>query len=115
MDGIISTWKNFRDFSGRSGRREFWMFFLFNLVVTIVLSALDRALWHGDTQILGFVYSLAVIVPGLAVAVRRLHDTGRSGWWALLGIIPFLNLILLVLCALRGEDGTNAYGPPPAA
>ncbi|MEV7199009.1 DUF805 domain-containing protein [Streptomyces griseoluteus] len=111
MHWYVDVLKKYAVFSGRARRQEYWMFFLFNLIITIVLAIVDSAL---DTQVLQLVYSLAVLIPGLAVAVRRLHDTGRSGWWILIGLIPLVGfIILLVFLASEGKPEANEYGPNP--
>jgi uncharacterized membrane protein YhaH (DUF805 family) len=103
----------YADFSGRAGRKEYWMFFLVNLVISCVLGAVLGVIHLGA---LSFLYSLAVLCPGIAVGVRRLHDTDRSGWWALLALIPFIGpLGLIVLLALEGTAGDNKFGPRPKA
>ncbi|MFF9377971.1 DUF805 domain-containing protein [Streptomyces griseoluteus] len=111
MHWYVDVLKKYAVFSGRARRQEYWMFFLFNLIITIVLAIVDGAL---DTQVLQLVYSLAVLIPGLAVAVRRLHDTGRSGWWILISLIPLVGfIILLVFLASEGKPEANEYGPNP--
>lgn len=150
MKWYIQVLKSYADFSGRSRRKEYWMFVLFNLLISIVLSILDNALGldnistFGGTVfrnngIIGSIYSLILFVPSLAVGVRRLHDTNRSGWFLLLPfspillffISPFLGkigfvlifmgfltiivfaIVLLVLLATNGDAGENDYGPNP--
>lgn len=104
--------KKYAEFSGRSRRAEYWMFALFNLIVVILLAVIEGIL--GTGQILGLVYSLGTLVPGLAVTVRRLHDTDRSGWWILISIIPLLGaLILIYFLASDSTPGSNKYGPNP--
>ncbi|MFF9360870.1 MULTISPECIES: DUF805 domain-containing protein [Streptomyces] len=111
MHWYVDVLKKYAVFSGRARRQEYWMFFLFNLIITIVLAIVDAAL---DTQVLQLVYGLAVLIPGLAVAVRRLHDTGRSGWWILISLIPLVGfIILLVFLASEGKPEANEYGPNP--
>ncbi|GHE93304.1 DUF805 domain-containing protein [Streptomyces griseoluteus] len=111
MHWYVDVLKKYAVFSGRARRQEYWMFFLFNLIITIVLAIVDAAL---DTQVLQLVYGLAVLIPGLAVAVRRLHDTGRSGWWVLISLIPLVGfIILLVFLASEGKPEANEYGPNP--
>lgn len=103
----------YAQFSGRAHRSEYWMFFLVNLLIYAGLGTVEGLLGIGS--FFSGLYGLAVFIPSLAVAVRRLHDTGRSGWWVLLALIPVLGVIaLLVLLALEGEPGPNAYGAPPA-
>lgn len=92
------------------------MFVLFNIVIGIVLSIIDRALGFGDNGagVLGSIYSLAVLVPSLAVAVRRLHDTNRSGWWWFIVFVPLVGwIILIVWLATAGQVGPNQYGADP--
>lgn len=104
--------QKYADFAGRARRAEFWYFFLFNLIVAIVLSVVDNVL--GTNGLLGGIYSLAVIVPNIAVTARRLHDTGRSGWWQLIGLIPLIGLIvMIVFCVQDGDFERNQYGPSP--
>jgi uncharacterized membrane protein YhaH (DUF805 family) len=108
----LAVLKNYAGFSGRARRTEYWMFVLFNIIITIVLDVIGLAIKQGS--ILGAIYGLAVLIPGLAVAVRRLHDTGRSGWWLLIGLVPLIGaIVLIVFMATEGEPGDNAYGPNP--
>ena len=90
------------------------MFFLFNLLAAGALLVLDMVMiMMVGIGGLNLLYSLAIIVPGIAVTIRRLHDTGRSGWWILLGLVPFVGILLLVLMCLDSEPGTNEYGENP--
>ncbi|MEU1377869.1 DUF805 domain-containing protein [Streptomyces triculaminicus] len=112
MHWYVDVLKKYATFSGRAGRPEFWMFTLISFVISIVLAVIDSAL--GTAPVIGLVYSLAVLLPGLAVGVRRLHDIDRSGWWLLLALIPILgSIVLLVFFALPGTPGENSYGPKP--
>ncbi len=109
--------KRFAEFSGRSRRREYWMFVLFNILFSIAAVAIDSMMSGGTMQgggIVSGLYSLAVLVPSLAVAVRRLHDVGKSGWFLLIVLIPLIGAIwLLVLLATDGQPGTNKWGANP--
>jgi uncharacterized membrane protein YhaH (DUF805 family) len=108
----LAVLKNYAGFSGRARRTEYWMFFLFNLIITIVLDVIGRVIELGT--LLGGIYGLAVLIPGLAVGVRRLHDTGRSGWWLSIGLVPVVGtIVLIVFLATEGEPGNNAHGPNP--
>jgi hypothetical protein len=90
------------------------MFFLFNFIIAVVLDVLLAATGLRAIYYLQLVYALAVLLPGLAVFVRRLHDTGRSGWWFFIGLIPIVGaIILIVFLATEGDQGQNAYGPDP--
>jgi uncharacterized membrane protein YhaH (DUF805 family) len=103
--------ENYANFEGRARRKEYWMFFLVNAIISFVLGFIDgfTGLTFGPAQtgILGLVYNLEVIVPSFAVAIRRMHDVGKSGWYIL---IPIYNL---VLACTEGEKGTNQYGADP--
>lgn len=112
MQWYLKVLQNYIGFSGRARRKEYWMFTLINFIVIIILSILESLL--GLPGFISGLYSLAVLIPGLAVSVRRLHDTGKSGWWLLLSFIPIIGaIILLVFFALDSEDGANQYGPNP--
>lgn len=112
MNWYLEVLKKYTVFTGRAGRKEFWFFVLFNIIAYIILSALDAFL--GTMGVLGLLYSLAVLLPGLAVSVRRLHDTNRSGWWVLIGIIPLIGFIVLFVFAVMDSDhADNQYGPEP--
>lgn len=101
---------NYANFNGRARRMEYWMFFLINFLIGIGIGIVEYIL---GTNFLGIVYSLIVLIPGIAVAVRRLHDTGRSGWFLLLTLIPIVGLIVLVFMFTDGTPGENEYGPNP--
>jgi uncharacterized membrane protein YhaH (DUF805 family) len=114
MNWYLAVLKNYVGFSGRARRTEYWMFVLFNFIIAAVLAALGIAV-HA-LFFLNVIYGLAVLLPNLAVAFRRLHDTNRSAWWILIGLIPFIGAIwLLVLTCLPGTSGPNQYGPDPKA
>ncbi|MEV0399682.1 DUF805 domain-containing protein [Actinoallomurus sp. NPDC050550] len=112
MSWYLAVLRNYAGFVGRARRTEYWMFVLFNVIITVVLDLIGMAVKL--VSILGFVYGLAVLIPSIAVGVRRLHDTGRSGWWLLIGIIPIIGtIILIVFMATPGDRGDNTYGPDP--
>jgi len=101
-------------FEGRAGQGEYWWFTLANLVVFVVLAVLSSI--SAIFSILYLIFALAIIVPGLAVAVRRLHDTDKSGWMLLISLIPIVGfIIVLVFLAMAGDSGENRYGPPAAS
>ncbi|RCW91640.1 DUF805 domain-containing protein [Winogradskyella arenosi] len=109
---------NYANFSGRARRQEYWMFVLFNLIITfalaIVFGTLGALLDIPALFSLYVIYALAVVIPSLAVAVRRLHDVGKSGWFYLISLIPLIGGIwLIILFATEGDHGANAYGPDP--
>jgi len=113
--GVIKN--NYANFHGRARRKEYWIFALVNVVAIIVLSILDGVLHSRSSSgfgVLSGLFALAILLPSLAVAVRRLHDTGRSGFWVLISLIPFIGgIILLVFCLLPGNPGPNSHGPDP--
>lgn len=112
MNWYLAVLKNYAGFSGRARRTEYWMFFLINVIITLVFNVIGLAVKAGTY--VGWIYGLLVLIPGLAVAVRRLHDTGRSGWWVLIALIPVIGvIILIVFLATEGEPGDNAYGSNP--
>ncbi len=119
MDWYLKVLKNYFGFSGRARRKEYWMFFLFNLVIAIVLGIVDNMaglVSDSGYGVLGSLYALAILIPSIAVGVRRLHDTGRTGWWLLIGLIPLIGaIVLLVFFVLEGTSGPNEYGPDPKA
>lgn len=111
MNWYLDVLKKYSDFTSRSRRTEFWMFALINFVVSGILFLIEGA--FGSPGILGYIYSLVVFVPSLAVGVRRLHDTGREWYWILAGFIPFVNLVLIYFMVLDSEPGANKFGPNP--
>jgi uncharacterized membrane protein YhaH (DUF805 family) len=112
VNWYLAVLKNYAGFTGRARRTEYWMFFLINLIIVIVLDVIGMVI--KVSTLLGGIYGLAVLIPSLAVGVRRLHDTGRSGWWLLIGLIPLVgSIILIVFMATEGQPGNNQYGPNP--
>ena len=110
--------KKYACFSGRARRQEYWLFALFNFIAGIIIGVIAGVLVSVTNvtafAYLGSIYNLAVLIPGLAVLFRRLHDTGRSGWWWLLAFIPFIGwIVLIVFCCLDSQPGENQYGPNP--
>ena len=104
----------YADFSGRSRRREYWWFAAFNMAVSIVLGVVEAMVGKSQYSLLAGVYCLAVLVPSIAVTVRRLHDTGRNGWWFLISLIPIVgSLVMLVYMVTDSGPGRNQYGPNP--
>lgn len=111
MDWYLKVLKQYADFNGRARRKEYWMFFLVNIGVSIVLGIVGAVI---KFPFLGALYSLAILLPGIAVSIRRMHDIGKSGWLLLVGLIPFIGaIVLLVWAATEGTSGANEYGPDP--
>lgn len=122
---VRAVLSKYATFEGRASRSEFWWWVLAVFLVLIVTQVIDGALIAPllgfsafapeAGQPLSFLVALGIILPNLAVGVRRLHDTGRSGWWILIGLIPLIGtLILLYFYIQPSEQGDNAYGPAPA-
>jgi uncharacterized membrane protein YhaH (DUF805 family) len=110
MEWYIKVLKNYAGFDGRASRQEYWMFVLFNILISIAISIFSnvlKSITKTDQNILGLIYNLAVLVPSIAVAIRRMHDTGRSGWWC---IVPIVGLIFAIEA---GSPEANKYGPSP--
>ena len=120
MHYYLDVLKKYAVFSGRAGRAEFWYFVLCNFLIGIVFSILTNIVGGavrggaGIITTLYSLYSLAVLVPSLAVSVRRLHDIGKSGWMILIPLIPLVGFIwYFVLMVLASQPGDNKYGPNP--
>ena len=118
MNWYLEVLKKYAQFSGRARRKEYWFFALFSTLISLLLIMIDSA--TGTLRVasgfglLSGLYSLAVLIPSLAVAVRRLHDTNRSGWWLLISIIPLIGaIVLIVFLASDSDPETNEYGPNP--
>ncbi len=104
MNYYFKVFENYATFSGRARRSEYWYFILFHFIVTIILSVIGVTL---GSMIPYYLYNVAVIIPGIALGVRRMHDVGKSGWYLL---IPIYSLIL---CCTEGEPRANQYGENP--
>ena len=112
-EAVKSGFDHYATFSGRASRPAYWWWVLFVIVVSIVASMIDAAIgtWGVFTGLAG----LALLLPNISVSIRRLHDTNRTGWWILIGLIPLIGFIVLLIFYLeQGDDGENQYGPPPA-
>lgn len=123
-EAVRTVFSKYATFSGRARRAEYWWFALFNILASLVLQILDLAVFGaysmgpdagmGLPNVLGGLFSLAILLPSIAVWVRRLHDVGRSGWWWLLALIPVIGWIILFYWSVRrGDLGPNAFGPDP--
>ena len=117
MNWYLEVLRKYAVFDGRARRTEFWFFFLYNCIIGLVLSSIEAIVGItsiAGASIFGSLYMLAVFIPYLAVGVRRLHDTGRSGWWMLIYIVPLIGaIVLLVFFVQDSQDGHNQYGPNP--
>ncbi|WP_433383199.1 DUF805 domain-containing protein [Actinoplanes sp. CA-142083] len=116
----ICLQRKYAEFHGRARRSEYWFFFLFSAIVSIVGSILDaifgfRGWAYGTTGPIQGILQLAILVPSLAVGARRLHDTSRSGWWLLIGLVPFVGWIILLIFFVQDSHPANQHGPNPKA
>ncbi|MBS2967586.1 DUF805 domain-containing protein [Metabacillus sp. KIGAM252] len=114
MEWYLKVVKNYVNFQGRARRKEYWMFTLFSALISLVLSIVE--LIAGLPSILTGLYSLALLLPGLGVFIRRMHDTGRTGWWILIGLVPVVGaIVLLVFACQDSQPNENKYGANPKA
>jgi uncharacterized membrane protein YhaH (DUF805 family) len=123
MELMFAPLRKFADFNGRARRSEYWLFTLFAFIVSVVLSVIGNIVMGppdpsnplaGGGFILQMIWLLILLVPSLAVGVRRLHDTDRSGWWLLISFVPLVGgIVLLVFNVLDGTPGPNKFGPDP--
>lgn len=117
MSWYLEVLKKYAVFSGRARRKEYWMFVLFNIIIALVLAFIDGAAGLAGEMGIGPLYSLyglAVLIPAIAVGVRRLHDTNHSGWWFFILLVPFIGaIVLLVFFVQDSQAGDNQYGPNP--
>lgn len=112
VNEYIKALKMYVEFTGRSRRKNYWMFMLVNIVISVVLQVVENLLF--GSSYLGWLYSLALFLPSLGLGVRRLHDISKSGWFLLLGFIPLIGaIILIVFAAQDSKPGDNQYGPNP--
>ena len=121
---IDTVKKRYTDFKGRATRSEYWYFVLFYFIISLILTLIDINIINPNLDlspeaamqgsVLTSIFALALLLPQIAVGIRRLHDTGRSGWWYLLILIPILGwLVLIYFYTIDSQAGTNAYGPNP--
>lgn len=114
MDWYLKVIKNYVGFTGRARRKEYWMYCLFYIIIGIVIAVVERVIGLGT--MLSSLYSLALLLPSIAVSIRRMHDTGRSGWWICINFIPILGWLIFLFFAVQdSQPGENQYGPNPKA
>ena len=110
MEYFIDGLKKYADFTGRARRKEFWMYTLFYMIFYVLAVVIDVVL---GTMIFAGIYALALLIPTIAISARRLHDTDRSGWWQLIGLIPLIGAIVLLIFYVQDSLGENEYGANP--
>ena len=109
---IAMCFSKFGTFAGRAPRAEYWWFSLFCWIINVVLNIIEAGSRTGAFTVISALFGLAIIIPNLAVSVRRLHDLDRTGWWLLLWLLPVIGwIIMLVWMCSRGTRGPNRYGP----
>ena len=117
MEWYLKVFRQYSDFESRARRKEYWMFLLVNLIVSIVVGVAGGTLQGigvPGASALSWVYAAIAIVPSIAVGARRLHDIGRSGWWQLIALVPLVGVIVLLFwAAADGAPGSNLYGANP--
>ena len=112
MNYFLDALKRYADFTGRARRKEYWMFILFYVIFYIAAMVVDIVL---GTFLITLVFALGMLIPSISLAARRLHDTGRSGWWQLIALIPFVGFIILLVFLVMDSSADNQYGPNPKA
>ena len=120
MNWYIEALKKYAIFNGRARRKEYWYFYLFDMLIYIVLIIIDVVVGTFSAEagmgLLSGIYAIVFLIPRIAVGVRRLHDTNRSGWWLLIGLIPIIGaIVLIVFLASDSKPEENQYGPNPKA
>lgn len=118
MSWFVEALKKYAVFSGRSRRKEYWYFVLFVALISIALGIIDGLIGAYDRSagvgLLSSIFSLAILIPSIAVSVRRLHDIDRSGWWVLISLVPLIGFIVLIVFHVQDSTpGSNRYGPNP--
>lgn len=113
-EAVQFVFSNYATFTGRAGRSEFWYWVLFTFLVSIVISILASMI-ASSLSYVGNLFSLATLIPSIAVGARRMHDIGKSGWWQLVNLVPVLGWVYFIYLAAQPSDGPNAYGTGPAA
>jgi uncharacterized membrane protein YhaH (DUF805 family) len=113
---FLNALRKYAVFSGRATRKEYWYFWLVCVLSALVILSVGGLMGPAGKDVADFVFGaflLSIVVPSLAVTVRRLHDIGRSGWWILIGVVPLGGIVIWVFAALPSESGENQYGPNP--
>lgn len=118
MNWYLEVLNKYAVFEGRARRKEYWFFIFFNVLISMALGIIDRLMGNFDPGtglgILSGIYALGVMIPGIAVSVRRLHDTGRSGWWLLITFVPLIGaIVFLYFMVLDSNPERNEYGSSP--
>ncbi|MEA3640915.1 MAG: DUF805 domain-containing protein [Lamprobacter sp.] len=118
MNWYLEVLRKYAVFTGRARRKEYWFYFLINFLIITLLLLTDKLIGTLDQEdgmgLLSGIYALAVLIPGIAVAIRRLHDTDRTGWWVLIALIPIVGPIILIFFLIQDSTaGDNRFGTSP--
>ena len=118
IESVKYCYKNYSNFNGRATRSEFWYFYLFFYLTIFLLTFISGIIKEGEAMfVIGAIFVLGSLIPFVAVTTRRLHDVGRSGWWQVLGAIPYVNIIAVIVLIFwwcsEGEKKKNKYGSVP--
>ena len=112
LEWYLKPFKQYIDFEGRARRKEYWTFTLGNILISLLLGG--GGVMGFGSEIISGLFSLVILIPGIAVAVRRLHDTGRSGFWIFIVLVPLIGIFVLLYFLLQeSESGSNEYGSNP--
>lgn len=112
MEHFKDALNKYAQFTGRATREQFWMYVLFYFIFVFAAAMLDVVI---GIELISTLLSLALLIPSISVTARRLHDTGRSGWWQLISIVPLIGLIVMIVFTVQDSQGDNEYGPNPKA
>ncbi|HED35793.1 MAG TPA: DUF805 domain-containing protein [Gammaproteobacteria bacterium] len=110
MEYFLDAFKKYADFTGRATRQEYWMYILIYILIYIALIVIDGLI---GIPLLSLLFLLACTIPFISITTRRLHDTGRSGWWQLIAMIPLIGLIVMLIFLTQDSHDQNEYGPSP--
>jgi uncharacterized membrane protein YhaH (DUF805 family) len=113
VEAIQSGFSNYVNFSGRAQRSAYWWWMLFEIIVLVVAQILDGVIFGSGSMVLYGIAALALLLPGIAVSARRLHDLDRTGWWLLLALTGIGGIVLLIWDCMKGTTGPNRFGPDP--
>ncbi|MCD7904104.1 MAG: DUF805 domain-containing protein [Clostridiales bacterium] len=114
MNYYTRAFKNYANFKGRDSRKQFWMFILFNFVISLIIQVVAALILGDSAAIIMSIYELIVLIPSIAIIVRRLHDINKSGFWIFINCVPLIGWIwYLILVCKKGDEGSNRYGSVP--
>lgn len=113
VEAIQSGFSNYVNFSGRAQRSAYWWWVLFEIIVLVIAQIIDGVIFGSGSRVLYAIAGLALLLPGIAVSARRLHDLDRTAWWLLLALTGIGGIVLLIWDCMKGTTGPNRFGPDP--